>query len=154
MINPEWEGTVQFYELVFGTWPAYGFLALMWERFLRCPLDEWKYVLITFMGAGAFWINHYFQLAPLYSVVLNIYTVCFITAYYFIAVRQQPRSVGWRVGATLSSIAFTIAFILFENISRFIVATGVHEFWMMLIAYPGFVALILWRGLRKNPESK
>ena len=150
MIDPAWEGTVQFYELVFGTWPAYAFLALMWERVLRCPLDEWKYVLITFLGAGAFWINHYFQHAPLYPRALNIYTVCFITAYYLVAVRGQPRSIAWRVGATLSSIVFTIAFIAFENVSRFIVATGVHEFWIMLIAFPGFVVLILWRGLRSR----
>jgi len=154
MIDPNWAGTVQFYELVFGTWLAYGFLALMWERTLRCPLDEWKYVLITFLGAGAFWINHYFQQAPLYPRVLNIYTVCFITAYYLIAVRGQARPLGWLVVATLSSVVFTIAFILFENISRFIVSTGVHEFWVMLIAFPGFVALILWRGLRRKTESK
>ncbi len=150
MINPDWEGTVQFYELIFGTWLAYGFLALMWERVLRCPLDEWKYILITFMGAGAFWINHYFQHAPLYPLALNIYTACFITAYYLVAVRGQARALAWRVGATLSSIVFTVAFILFENISRFVVAIGIHEFWMMLIAYPGFVALIMWRGLRKK----
>jgi hypothetical protein len=154
MIDPAWEGTVQFYELVFGTWLAYGFLTLMWERALRCTLDEWKYVLITFIGAGAFWINHYFQHAPFYSRTLNIYTFVFIAVYYWIAVHRQPRSIGWRVGATLSSIVFTIAFILFENISRFFEARGIHEFWFMLIAFAGFVGLILWRGLRKKTESE
>lgn len=146
MIDPEWQGAVQFYELIFGTWLVYGFLALMWERILRCPLDEWKYVLITFLGAGAFWINHYFQHAPYYFLTLNIYTVVFITLYYLIAVRGQARSIGWRVAATLSSILFSVAFILFEYISRLVVARGVDEFWVMLIAYLGFVALILWRG--------
>ena len=66
MIDPAWEGTVQFYELVFGTWLAYGFLVLMWERLIGVPLIEWKYVLITFLGARFFWINHYFQHAPYY----------------------------------------------------------------------------------------
>lgn len=154
MIDPSWAGSVQFYELVFGTWLAYGFLALLWDRALGCPLDEWKYVLITFFGAGAFVINHYFQQAPLYSQALNIYTIAFIAAYYFIAVHGQPRSVGWRVGATLTSIVFTIAYISFEWIARLLEARGIHEFWIMLVAYLGFTALIFWRGLRKIPESK
>jgi hypothetical protein len=154
MIDPSWAGSVQFYELVFGTWLAYVFLALMWDRALRCPLDEWRYALITFLGAGAFWINHYFQHAPLYSQALNIYTIAFICVYYAIAVHGQPRSIAWRIGATLTSIIFTIAFIFFENVSRYIAASGVHEFWLMLISFPGFVGLILWRGLRKKPESE
>lgn len=29
MIDPAWEGKVQFYELVFGTWLTYGFLGLI-----------------------------------------------------------------------------------------------------------------------------
>ena len=67
MIDTAWQGTVQFYELVFGTWLAYIFLVLMWERVLKAPLPEWKYVLVTFLGAGAFWVNHYFQHAPFHS---------------------------------------------------------------------------------------
>ena len=46
IIDPAWEGTVQFYELFFGTWLAYAFLTQMWERALRARLPEWKYVLI------------------------------------------------------------------------------------------------------------
>jgi hypothetical protein len=155
MIDPAWEGTVQFYELVFGTWLAYGFLALMWDRALRCPLDEWKYVMITFLGASAFWINHYFQSAPYYSVALNTYTVAFVSAYYLLAVHGQSKSVPWRIGATLTSVIFTIAFIIFENISRFFVnGYGVNEFWFMFIAFFGFVTIILWRGRRrKNPTQ-
>jgi hypothetical protein len=151
IIDPAWEGTVQFYELVFGTWLAYGFLTLMWERGLKCRLPEWKYVLITFLGASAYWINHYFQNAPLYWWMLNAYSVVFLVAYYRIAVHTQPRTLPWRIGATASAIAFTVAFILFENISRFTVnGFGISEFWFMLIAFCGFVFIILWRG-RKAP---
>jgi hypothetical protein len=98
IIDPAWEGTVQFYELVFGTWLAYGFLTLMWERGLKCRLPEWKYVLITFLGASAYWINHYFQNAPLYWWMLNAYSVVFLVAYYRIAVHTQPRTLPWRIG--------------------------------------------------------
>ena len=150
MIDPAWEGSVQFYELVFGTWLAYAFLAVMWDRVIRCPLDEWKYVLITFIGAGAFWVNHYFQHAPFYSRLLNIYTIGFIVIYYLVAVRGHGKSLIWQVGTTLSSILFTVAFILFENIARFAVARGIQEFWPMLVAFAGFVGLICWRGLRRK----
>jgi hypothetical protein len=36
-IDPAWAGKVQFYELVFGTWTAYAFLVLLWEKILRAP---------------------------------------------------------------------------------------------------------------------
>ena len=149
MIDPAWEGAVQFYELVFGTWLAYLFLVLIWERALRCPLDEWRYVCVTFLGAGAFWINHYFQGAPFYGPLLNAYTVAFIALYYLLTAHGQARSLLWRAATTLTSIVFTIAFILFENIARVGVERfGVHEFWFMLIAFCGFAGVILWRGPR------
>lgn len=155
IIDPTWEGTVQFYELVFGTWLAYGFLVLMWERALRRPLAEWKYVLITFLGASAFWINHYFQHAPFWAWLLNIYTLIFLISYYFIAVREQPGSMRWRAGATLTAVIFTVAFILFENIARFGVDRfGISEFWFMLIAFFGFLALIFWRGHAHPAQSE
>ena len=137
---------MQFYELVFGTWLAYIFLVLMWERVLKAPLPEWKYVLVTFLGAGAFWVNHYFQHAPFYQELLNSYTVAFLVAYYSVCVRPLRRSPGWTIAATLGAIVFTVAFILFENIARFGVNRGINEFWFMLIAYFGFLFLILWRG--------
>jgi hypothetical protein len=155
VVNPAWEGTVQFYELVFGTWLAYGFLTLMWERALGCRLAEWKYVLITFLGASAFWINHYFQNAPFWIWLLNAYAAAFLISYYFIAVRGQPRSKTWQVVATLSAVVFTVAYIAFENISRFTVNNfGISEFWFMLIAFFGFVAVILWRGCMEPRQSK
>jgi hypothetical protein len=147
MIDPAWQGTVDFYELVFGTWLAYGFLTILWERVLRVRLPEWKYVLITFLGASFFWVNHYFQHAPFWVWLLNGYALLFLIIYYAICVRDQKKSALWKVGASASAIAFTVAFILFENIARFSVERfGVHEFWLMFIAYFGFLAIILWRG--------
>lgn len=40
MIDAAWEGKVRFYELVFGTWLAYAFLVLMWERALQARKPE------------------------------------------------------------------------------------------------------------------
>jgi hypothetical protein len=149
MIDPAWQGKVNFYELVFGTWLTYGFLVLLWTRILRAPLPEWKYVLITFLGASFYWINHYFQYAPFYFFLLNAYTLVFLILYYRACVHGQIRSVAWKIGAVLSAVAFTVAFILFENIARFgVERLGLHEFWLMLIAYFGFIGVILWRRPR------
>ena len=88
-IDDAWQGSVQFWELVFGTWLVYIFLVLMWERVLRERLPEWKYVMITFLGASFYWINHYFQHAPFYFWLLNAYTAVVWVAYYMIAVRGR-----------------------------------------------------------------
>lgn len=149
MIDPAWQGKVEFYELVFGTWLSYAFLVILWERGLKAPLPEWKYVLITFLGASAFWINHYFQFAPFWLLLINGYTVVFVIAYYWIAVRGRGQSWLWRVGATSTAVLFTVAFIGFENIARFGVAMGCHEFWFMFSALFGFLWLIFWRGPRQ-----
>lgn len=147
MIDSAWEGKVQFYELVFGTWLAYAFLVLMWERVLKAKKPEWIYALITFLGASFFWVNHYFQHAPFYIWLLNGYTLVFIVIYYATCVHGENRSVAWKIAATFSVIAFTIAFIVFENIARYFVdGHGVSEFWFMLTAYFGFIWLIIWRG--------
>ncbi len=147
MINPEWAGTVQFYELIWGTWLAYIFLVLMWEKVLRQPLQEWRYVLASFFGAGAFWVNHYFQHAEFWSLLLNLYTAGFLIAWYICCVRGHGRNIAWQIGAMVGAIVYTIAFIAFENISRFGVdKLGYSEFWFMLASYCGFVAVIIWRG--------
>ena len=147
MIDPAWEGKVQFYELVFGSWLTYAFLVLMWERVLKAKKPEWIYALITFLGASFFWVNHYFQHAPFYIWLLNGYTLVFIVIYYATCVHGENRSVAWKIAATFSVIAFTIAFIVFENIARYFVdGHGVSEFWFMLTAYFGFIWLIIWRG--------
>ena len=149
IINPAWEGTVQFYELVFGTWLAYIFLVLFWEKALRQPLEEWRYVLANFIGAGAFWVNHYFQQAEFWSPLLRIYTLYFLLVWYALCVRGHGRSVGWQIGAMVGAIVYTVAFISFENIARYGVDTlGYSEFWLMLVSYMGFIAIIFWRGKR------
>jgi hypothetical protein len=146
MISDTWQGTVQFWELVFGTWLVYGFLVLMWERVLREPLEEWRYVMITFLGASFYWINHYFQHAPFYLWLLNGYTLVVWVAYYRIGVRERG-SLLWTVFATLSFPVFTVAFIGFEQAARFAMRRwDLHEFWFMLVSYFGFLGLILWRG--------
>lgn len=147
MIDPAWEGKVQFYELVFGSWLTYAFLVLLWERVLKAKKPEWIYALITFLGASFFWINHYFQHAPFYPWLLNGYTLAFLLAWYAACVHGEDRSLAWKAGATLSAVVFTVAFILFENVARhFVDGRGVNEFWLMLIAYFGFLWLIFWRG--------
>ncbi len=149
-IDPAWQGEVAFYELVFGTWLTYAFLVLMWERVLSAPLSEWKYILITFLGASFFWVNHYFQHAPLYLWLLNGYSLVFLVIYFWVCVKPQIRGIAWKIGATLSAVVFTIAFIGFENIARYGVNRGVHEFWFMAAAYFGFLWLIYWRGAKRS----
>lgn len=145
-IDPAWAGKVDFYELLYGTWLAYIFLVLMWEKVLKAPLGDANYCLLTLFGAGAFWINHYFQYAPGHFAALNGYTVVFLLAWWLIAVRGQSRSVGWKVAAVLSAIVYTVAFILFEQFSRWLVQVqGVNEFWTMLATFFGFLGVILWR---------
>ena len=147
VIDPAWAGKVQFYELLFGAWTAYVFLVLLWEKVLRAPLPEWQYVLLNFMGAGAFWVNHYFQNAPYWLVLLNAYTALFLLVWWRVGVRGQPRSVGWKVAALLAAIIYTVAFIGLEQLARFGVdRRGVNEFWFMAATFLGFIAIILWRG--------
>ena len=146
MIDDAWQGTVQFWELAFGTWLVYGFLVLLFERVLREPLPEWRYVLITFLGASFYWINHYFQHAPFYWWLLNGYTAVVWVAWYAIAVRGR-RSLPWRIAATLCFMVFTVAYIGFEQSARFVMNRwGTQEFWFMLVSYFGFLGVILWRG--------
>jgi hypothetical protein len=152
VIDDAWQGTVQFWELLFGAWLVYGFLVLLWEKALREPLEEWRYILIVFLGASFYWVNHYLQNAPFYRWVLNGYTAVVWVGWYFIAVRGRG-SLLWTILATLAFVLFTVAFIGFEQISRYLVRNySVHEFGIMVISYFGFAALILWR--RKALEKK
>jgi len=147
-IDPAWQGDVEFYELIYGTWLAYIFLVLMFEKVLRVELEEWRFVLTNFLGATAFWVNHYFQRAEFYSPLLWTYTLGFLIAWYVICVRPAGRGFGWQAAATGTAVLYTIAFILFENIARWGVQAGYSEFWFMLTAAFGFVGVILWRGKR------
>jgi hypothetical protein len=149
IIDPAWAGKVQFYELLFGTWTVYIFLVLLWEKVLLAPLPEWRYVLLNFMGAGAFWINHYFQKAPLWFAMLNIYTATFLVVWWLVGIRGQARSGGWKTAALFAAVVYTVAFIGLEQLARLGVETyGVNEFWFMAVTFLGFIAVILWRGRR------
>lgn len=152
LIDDAWQGTVQFWELIFGTWLIYIFLVLMFEKGLREPLEEWRYVLITFLGASFYWVNHYFQHAPFYVWLLNGYTLVVWIAWYVVAVRERG-SLLWSIAATLAFVVFTVAFIGFEQFARFMMQRyGIQEFWFMLVSYFGFAFLIWWR--RKAGERR
>ena len=145
MIDPAWQGKVLFYELFFGTPLAYWFLVVMWEWVLRERLEEWRYLLLTYLAASFFIVNHYFQFAPFYGPLLSSYSGVFFLVYFFFAVRPADRSILWKVGAMATSILFTIAYILFETIARYGVEQGCNEFWFMFGGHVGFLALIVWR---------
>lgn len=148
-LESSWYGKVEFFELIFGTWLVYAFLVLLWERVLREPLAEWRYAMITFLGAGAFWVNHYWLRAPspVWLILINLYTVFFLTSWWMLAVRGKARSFVWKLGAMAGAIVFTIVFILFEQFARHGVEQwGMHEFCWMTISFAGFVWLIWWRG--------
>jgi len=149
-IDPAWEGQVKFYELLYGTWLTYIFLILYWEKVLRQPLEEWRYMLLNLFGAAAFLVNHNFQGAPFYGGffgLLSLYTYAFLAFWYWCGVHHAQRSVIWKISATLSAIVYTIAFIGFEYIARIGVEHfGWHKFWFMLGAYLGFAGIIIWRG--------
>jgi hypothetical protein len=148
-IEPGWAGKVEFYELVFGTWTVYVALVLFWQAVLREPLEEWRYAMISFLGAGAFWVNHYFQRAPspTWLVLINVYAVFFVYCYWRIAIRGRARSLGWKALALGSSVLYTVAFILFEQLARRGVERwGMHEFCWMALSFAGFCWLIWWRG--------
>ena len=146
-IDPAWAGKVEFYELLFGTWTSYICLVGLWVMVLRRPLDEWRYVMLTFLGAGAFWINHYFLRAPFWLTAINFYTVAFLVAWWAVGMRGAGRGLLWTVGALIGALVYTVVFIAFENAARFgVERLGMHEFCFMTLSYLGFVGLILWRG--------
>lgn len=148
-IDPAWQGEIQFHELLFGTWVSYICLVWLWEKVLRAPLPEWKYVLLVFFGACAFWINHYFLHAPFWWWLINSYTALYLVAWWYIAMRGQPRSFKWRVGALIGAVAYTIVYIAFEMLARLGVNYfGMHEFCVMTLSFFGFTGLIIWRGRR------
>jgi hypothetical protein len=152
VINDAWAGDVEFWELIFGTWTVYAALVLFWERVLRQPLEEWRYVLLVFLGASFFWINHYFQRASFWLIAINVYTLIVWIGWYFIAVRGRG-SLLWTVLATLSFWLFTAAYIGFEQFARWLEQyQNVPEFGVMLMSYFGFAWLIWWR--RRAPEQR
>jgi len=157
-IDPAWAGDVQFYELVFGAWPTFFVLVWMWERLLKTPLYTWRYVMITFLAAGAFWINHYFQRSPGWLWAINLYTVLFLVAYWWLGARGRGRSLGWQAAVLGTAVLLTFVFIGFEQLARILNERyAVHEFWIMLVSFFGWVGMIAWSGLRTpgvSPKNK
>jgi len=148
-LEDAWQGKVQFYELIFGTWTVYVFLVWFWQSLLKEPLDEWRYVLISFFGAGAFWVNRYWLYAPkpTWLVLINLYAVFFFIAWWAIGMRGRKRSLAWKLGAFAGAAIYTVAFILFEQLARYGVERwGMHEFCWMTMSFFGFWWLILWRA--------
>ena len=155
MIEASWEGKVQFYELAFGTWIAYLFLIFMWRRLFKIQHDGWRYALITLIGGSFYIINHYFQLAPFYNVLINSYTIVFSVVYYVVLVKPLDCSLIKKVFCFLSSVLFTILYIAAESLARFLkegrLIPGVHipEFLFLLISFIACIFIILFQRQKK-----
>ena len=149
MIDKSWEGDVQFYELAFGTWIAYLFLVFIWKKLFKVDHDGWRYALITLVGGSFYIINHYFLRAPFYSWLINFYTIVFLILYYYILVKTLEFSFIKKSAAFLTSILFTIVYILAENLARFLaqgrLIPGVHipEFLFLVISFFACIVIIL-----------
>ena len=149
MIDKSWEGKVQFYELAFGTWIAYLFLVFIWKRLFKVEHDGWRYALVTLVGGSFYIINHYFLRAPFYNLLINTYTIIFFILYYYILVKPLEFPFIKKSLAFLSSVLFTIIYILGENLARFLaqgrLIPGVHvpEFLFLVISFFICIAIIL-----------
>jgi len=63
------------------------------------------------------------------------------------------RSTGWKILAEFSAVAFTFAYIGFENVARYFVdKLGYSDFWFSLTAFIAFLMLILWRGRGRTSQ--
>jgi hypothetical protein len=149
MIDKNWEGYRQFYELAFGTWIAYFFLVFIWKRIFNVAHERWKYALITLVGGSFYIINHYFFYAPFYRPLIYSYTIVFFILYYCILVKPLTFSFIKKTMAILSSGIFTIVYIMAEDLARFLaqgrLIPGVHvpEFIFLVISFFVFIAIIL-----------
>lgn len=146
--DPSWAGRVTFVELLFGAPWAYAFLVVLWERVLRAPRPEWKYLLLQVIVSGTFLINHYFQFAPGWLWAVNAYALLIYGVWYVLLVHGEPRGWPWKLGALAGGVAYTVVFSQFEMLARNGIARGIHEFWFLLAAFLGLLALVLWRGRR------
>jgi hypothetical protein len=147
--NPGWQGPIAFHEMLFGTWLSYIVLILIWERVLKSPLHEWKYVLLTCLSSSFFVINHYLNYAPFYFLLINSYTLAFALVWYGLGIHQENRSLLWKCAALALMIVYSLLYVGFEMIARLAVHQGVHEFWAMVAAYIGLAGVILWRRATK-----
>ena len=149
--DPGWQGPIAFHEMLFGTWLSYILLVVIWERMLKSVLHEWKYVLLTCLGSSFFVINHYLNYASFYFWLINSYTIIFAFVWYRLGMRQNDRSLIWKLAALLLVIVYSVLYVGFEMLARFAVNQGLHEFWIMIAAYIGFASVILWRRAATSP---
>lgn len=143
--DPSWQGPIAFYELMFGTWLSYIILVTIWERLLKSPLHEWQYVLLTCISASFFLINHYLNFAPFYWWLINGCSVLYAVVWYRTGIHGQARSVPWKCAALTLVIPYVVLYVGCELSARLAVNNGIHEFWVLLAAYAGFVGIIFWR---------
>jgi len=143
--DPSWQGPIAFHELLFGTCLSYITLVVLWEKVLTAPLDEWKYALLTCLGASFFVINHYFNYAPFYLWVVNSYTLIFVGIWYWLGMRQENRTFIWKCAALSLVVVNSALFVGFELLARLAVEQGLHEIWIMVATFVGFSGVILWR---------
>ena len=150
---PEWAGRVHFFELVFGTWIFYLFTIFLFQVILKTKLPEWRYQLLTFFSASFFLINHYYQEAPFYRVLLYGYTGVYAVIWYFVGISQMKSKAWLKILLTLvTGTVATFAFITFEHIAQWgvegklIPGHEMNEYIFMLISYVAYIAIIIWRG--------
>ena len=91
-------------------------------------------------------------------LLINLYTVFFLTAWWTIAIKGRPRSGRWKLGAMVGAVVYTVVFILFEQLARYGVENwGMHEFCWMTLSFFGFWWLIVWRSrstVRPKPAKE
>jgi uncharacterized membrane protein SirB2 len=141
-----WQGPIAFHELLFGCWLVYITLVLVWERLLKEKLPEWKYMLLVISGASFFVINHYYFFSPFYVWLINSYSLVYYLLWYWIGLRQPKRSSAWKVMGMVYALASTVVFVGYEMLARFIVNKGVHESWVLVVAFAGLIATTYFRG--------
>ncbi len=149
----EWAGRVQFFELVFGTWIFYLFTIFVFEVLLKTKLAEWRYLLMTFIGASFFLINHYYQHAPFYLYLLWGYSLVFLVIWIVVGIRFAKVKLWLKIVLSIViPVVATVAFIMFEHIAQWgvegklIPGRCMNEFIFMLISYFGYIAVIVFRG--------
>ena len=143
--DPNWQGPIAFHELLFGTWLSYITLVTIWEKLLNTPLDEWKYALLTCLGASFFIINHYFFYAPFYLWIINSYSLIFAAFWYLLGMQHAKRALGWKFAALCLAVVNSTLYVGFELLARLAIDRGMHEVWVMAATFLGFGGLILWR---------
>lgn len=161
-IDPDWQGNVDYHELLFGASLSYIYLVLMWEKVLlrdEARLEEWRYLLIHLSGASAFLVNHWFLRSPYYWGVLGViavYSYVFCAVWFLLLVRPaaslrrtraKPSLLSNKALQTATVLPYTLVFIAFEYAARKGVQDlGMSEFYIVLMSFLIFAFVIVWRG--------